>query len=116
MTTTAAVQSAWGIVDQIIRVEIPDAVPGCGYLRAIESFEATDRMMWLTLPHVVSTILDRAGESYYRRTLIKHLATRVLGMVCDLKYDEAVNGDVMGYLAKNVELIRKTLAEIKGAN
>ena len=35
MTTTTAVQSPWAIVDQIIRQEIPDAVPGCDRLRDI---------------------------------------------------------------------------------
>lgn len=115
MSTTTAL-SPWAIVDQIIRQEIPDAVPGCGYLRMMDRIADNERVLWITLPSIIGTILDHECESHYRRALIKHLARRVIGMICDLKYDEAVDGDANGYLEKNVELIRKTLAEIKGAN
>ena len=101
MTTTTAVQSPWAIVDQIIRQEIPDAVPGCDRLRGIAPI--TDEITALQNLRLIHSVTESRDA---------HLAWQLLGILGDAGSMKG-SPDYMEFLANK---IRKTLAEIKGAN
>jgi hypothetical protein len=120
--TTTATQTAWGIVDHIIRVEIPDAVPGCEALRMIPSMSGHRRML-LVMPSVVSIVLgslpmkmDSVGQVEHLCRL-RNLVRDVMDMACNVSYvgltrdDYGDDGSADCYLPR----IRNTLAEIKAA-
>ena len=103
MTTTTAVHSAWAIVDQIIRVEIPDAVPDLAGLT--KYLLVAPHVAWLRMPSLISLIRESSPE----------LAEQVMEMICDAGFFDG-HHEAAGIAGEHADKIRKTLAEIKGAN
>lgn len=98
---TTVTTSPWSIVDQIIRQEIPDAVPGCAGLT--KYLIDAPHVAWLKLPSLISLIRESSPV----------LSEQVMEMVCDAGFFEG-HDEAANVVGEHADKIRKTLAEIRG--
>jgi hypothetical protein len=118
--STTTTQTAWQIVDHIIRQEIPDAVPGCERLRTIAEIDGAGKATLFTT-HIAAVILGSPPRKYDAAEIIthcqrlKHLTCDVLDLISRIVFEVLCGWGDETDIDACCQRIRKTLADIKAA-